>query len=97
MEERECYELDRGLKRARVEQQMQRERLEAENTRFLAEKEENRILQRERLEAEERLARISASTATQIAKIQADAQVRQFEFMAQLLAHRRGSPEQGDY
>ena len=87
MEEKQSYELERELKKTRIEQQMQRERLEAENTRFLTEKEETRMLQRERLEAEERLARITASTAAEVAKIQADAQVRQFELMAQILGH----------
>ena len=96
LEERGSQELEREIKRAKVEQEMQKERLEAEYRRFRAEKDENRILQTEKLEAEERLARISASTATQIAKIQADAQIRQFEFIARIFGHRKLLEEDDD-
>lgn len=100
MENRQAYEDEREVKKAKIDQQMQRERLEAENKRFLAEKEENRVLQQQRLDAEECLAHINASTTMEVAKIQADAQVRQFEFMAQMLAlqnvRNKESPPQGD-
>ena len=51
MDERQEYELQRDLKRAKVDQAMQREHLEAE----------------------ERLAHINASTAAEVARIQAQA------------------------
>ena len=89
LEERGSQEQEREIKRARIEQEMQKERLEAKYRRFRDEKNENRILHTEKLEAEERLAGISASTATQIAKIQADAQIHQFEFMARIFGSRK--------
>ena len=47
-------------------------------------------MQRERLEAKERLARVSASTTIEVAKIQAEAQVRQFELLTQIFGLRVG-------
>jgi len=103
MEERQSNELERELKRAKVEEKMQTERLETKVS-----------MQQERLKADEMLARISASTivevakisasitaevakiqaeisasaAAEVAKIQADAQGRQMEFMAQMMGSR---------
>lgn len=50
-----------------------------------------REMQKERLEAKERLARINASTTTEVAKIQAEAQVRQFELLTQVLRLQAGA------
>jgi len=69
MEECHSHELERDLKRMKIE----------------------REIQKERLESKERLARISASTAVEVAKLQAEAQVHQFELMAQMLEQRLGA------
>ncbi|KAF8441141.1 hypothetical protein BGX38DRAFT_1272764 [Terfezia claveryi] len=80
----------KGLDRIDSVKRIMEERHSYEFDRELKRMKIEREMQRERLEAKERLARISASTAVEVARIQAEAQVRQFELLAQILTQRGG-------
>lgn len=83
----------KGLGRMDSVKRIMEERHSYEFERELKRMKIEREMQRERLEAKERLARINASTAVEVAKIQAEAQVRQFELLTQILTQRGGGIE----
>lgn len=74
-----------------VKRMMEEERQSYELERELKRVKIEQEMQKERLEAKERLARINASTTTEVAKIQAEAHVRQFELLTQILRQQAGS------
>ena len=83
MEERQSYELQRELKKIKIEQEMQRERLEVKER--LARISASAAVEAAKIQAEKQ-----ASTTIEVAKIQAEAQMRQFKLFTQILGLQGG-------